>query len=130
MNTAIKYKKNFVPPHPGTAWVKPMTEAPAGTQTTTAAVVNVAVDADMTAAPAKTNDATIFDQEYVSFDQWLQFQSWQAHDKDGYQFMNIAIEETCSDDLNLYRMWADILKNPRSEGKREGITIIGPSAAK
>ena len=80
MNTAINYKKNFVPPQPWTVWVKPMTAAPVGTQTTMATVVNVVVDADTTAAPAKNNGAAIFDREDVSFDQWLQLQSWQTSD--------------------------------------------------
>ena len=61
MNTTINYKKNFISPQPGTAWVKTMTVTPAGTQTTTAAFVNVAVDADKAAAPAENNDAAIFD---------------------------------------------------------------------
>ena len=73
MNTAINYMKNFVPPHPGTAWVKPMKAAPAGTQTTTASVVNVLVGADTTAAPAENNYAAIFDRSDVSFNQWLKF---------------------------------------------------------
>ena len=55
MNTAIIYKKNFVPPQPGTAWVKPMTAAPLGTHTTKESVVNVAVDAETTEAPAEKN---------------------------------------------------------------------------
>ena len=92
MNTAINYKKNFVPPQLGTAWVNPMTAATVGMQTTTAAVVNVGVDLDTTAAPAKNNNAAIFDREDVSFDQWLQFQSWQDHDEYRSQFMNIASE--------------------------------------
>ena len=75
MNTTINYKKNFFPPQPGTARVKHMTSEPAGTQTTTEAIVNVEVDADTTAAPAENNDTTIFDQEDVSFDKWLQFKS-------------------------------------------------------
>ena len=130
MNTAINYKKNFVPPQPGTTWVISMTAVPMGAQTTTAAVVNVAVDADMKAAPAENNDAKIFDREDVSFDQWLQFQSWQACDKEGAQFMNISSEETRTDDLNLSRTWADIVKTPRSEGEREGVTILGPAVSK
>ena len=61
MNTTISYKKNFVTPQPETAWVKPMTAATAGTQTTTAEGVNVVVDADTTEAPTENSNAVIFD---------------------------------------------------------------------
>ena len=44
--------------------------------------------------------------------------------------MNIAREEDITDDLNLSCTWADIVKTPRSQGKREGITIMGRAAAK
>ena len=85
LNTVINYEKNFIPPQPGTTWVNPMTSAPAGTQMTTASVVNVALDADTTEATAENNNAAIFDQEDVSFDQWLQLQSWKDRDEDRAQ---------------------------------------------
>ena len=69
-----------------------MPAAPAGTPTTTVEVVNVAVDADKTAAHDEYNDAMIFDREDVSFDQWMQFQSWQDHKEDGDQFITIYSE--------------------------------------
>ena len=52
---------------------------------TTASVVNVALDADTTAAPAENNNAAIFDREDISFDQWLQLQSWKDRDEDRAQ---------------------------------------------
>ena len=44
--------------------------------------------------------------------------------------MNISSKETSTDDLKLSHMWVDIVESPRSEGKREGITILVPVAAK
>ena len=44
--------------------------------------------------------------------------------------MNISSKETSTDDLNLSHKWADIVKTPRSERKREGITLLSPAAAK
>ena len=52
---------------------------------TTASVVNVALDADTTEATAENNNAAIFDQEDVSFDQWLQLQSWKDRNEDRAQ---------------------------------------------
>ena len=49
--------------------MKPTTEEPAGTQTTMAAVVNVALDTGTMVEPAKNKNTAIFDQEDVSFDQ-------------------------------------------------------------
>ena len=90
----------------------------------------MAVDPDTTAAPAENNDAAILNHEDVLFDQWIQFQSWQAQDEEEAQFINIAREEPSTEDISLYCTWEDILKTPCSEGKREGITILGPSADK
>ena len=67
-----------------------MPEASAGAQTTTASVLNMAVDADTTLTPAKNNNAVIFYCNDVSFDQWLQFQIWKSHDEDRAQFINIS----------------------------------------
>ena len=93
-------------------------------------VVNVAVEAGTTAAPAENNAEKIFDCEDVSFDQWLKLQIWKSHDEDGSQFINITSKETSPDDLSLSCTRADIVKTPRSEGKLEGTTLIGLATAK
>ena len=93
-------------------------------------VVNVAVEAGTTAAPAENNAEKIFDCEDVLFDQWLKLQIWKSHDEDGSQFINITSKETSPDDLSLSCTRADIVKTPRSEGKLEGTTLIGLATAK
>ena len=44
--------------------------------------------------------------------------------------MNITREENIIYDLYLSCTWTEILKPPRSEGKREGVTILSPAADK